>query len=159
MKILLVCYSQGGTTQGHMDRLKDDLAAERMVTIRAKRPYTGVFGAARAGREALFGRAAIEPPDLPPDMSAYDLVVLGAPVWAGRVAAPMRAFIQQYGQGMKRCAYVITHNAADAYEKVLDQLDGLTGVTRCASLSIGAPDKDVNARREAFVKNISEALP
>jgi len=136
--------------------LKEALAAERLVTVHAKRPYKGLFGTLRACVEMFSGHAQIEPPDLPPDMSAYDLVVLGTPIWAGRAAAPMRAFLQQYGQGVRRCAYVITHSSPDAYEKALDHLDKLTGVKRYASLSISKFDKDAAAKREAFVKALAE---
>ena len=154
MKTLLVCYSRSGITRGHMLWLKEALAAERLITVRAKYSYNGFFGVFRACREMFTGQAAIEPPDRPPDMAAYDLVVLGAPVWAGRAAAPMRAFLQQYGQGIRRCAYVITHGSSDPCESALDQLDGLTGVARCAALSIGKSDTDADAKRDAFIRAV-----
>ena len=158
MKTLLISYSRTGRTQAHMTWLKDALSAERMLTVRTKRPHTGLFGTLRACRDMISGYAEIEPPDLPPDMGSYDLVVLGGPVWAGRAAAPLRTFVKLYGQGIRCCAYVITHASADPCDKALDDLDVLTGVSRCAALSAGKGDTDAEDKREAFVKTVLEML-
>ncbi|MDR3208033.1 MAG: hypothetical protein LBT60_06830 [Oscillospiraceae bacterium] len=158
MKTLVVFYSNTGRTQAHMIRLMEALGGERLITLRPRKSHTGPIGMLRAIRESI-GRkpAKLEAVTQPPDMGAYDLVVLGTPVWAGRVSSPLRAFLQTYGQGIRRCAYVITHSGPEEYTAVLDELDGLTGVPRAAALSLGRFDKDAEARLAAFVQALSAA--
>lgn len=136
-RILVVFFSRTGRTQACMARLMELLSGERLVTIRAHKKYTGPIGSVRAIFEVFRKKpAAIEPvPDLPA-MGEYDLVVLGTPVWAGQMSSPLRAFLTQYGRGVRRAAYVATHSGPEAYGALFDELDGLLGVKRAAALSL-----------------------
>jgi hypothetical protein len=56
---------------------------------------SGVFGYQRSGFQAFFRRLA---PIAPPahDPCAYDLVVVGTPIWDMSVSSPVRSYLRRY---------------------------------------------------------------
>ncbi len=158
MKVLVAFYSNTGRTQAKMVRLMEKLGGERLITIRTPRPRTGPIGFLKSGFEAVRRRAAvIEPLGAPLDMADFDLVVLGSPVWAGHLSSPMRAFLQQNGQGIRRCAYVLTHGGPETFDAVLDELDALTGVKRTAALSLGRDTAATDEALDQFAASLLES--
>ncbi len=159
MKTLIAFYSNTGRTQAHMIKLMERLSGERLITIRAVKTHAGPVGFLRSGYEAMRKKTAlIETPGTPVDMSDYDLVVLGTPVWAGQMSSPIRTFLQQYGAGIRRCAYVITHSGPEEYTSVFDELDKLTGVKRSATLSLSRDTPDADAKLDHFADTLQEDI-
>lgn len=80
----------------------------------------GPIGFLRSAFEAVKART---PPIKPMaiDLSAYDLVILGAPVWAGYMATPMRAFIAQNRGRLPRIALFCTM-AGSGCERALREM-------------------------------------
>lgn len=109
---------------------------------------------------ALFGRAAaIEPPRHDP--AGFDLVVLVAPVWAGRLATPMRGYLEQFRGRLHKVAYVATLSGDDAGRAFADYaaLTGQPGVGRLA-----LSDADRNGHRDTklladFARTLVAGLP
>ncbi len=62
------------------------------------------------GREAL---KESEPPIHSPskDPSEYDLVILGTPVWAGKMSSPLRSYIKTTAGKFKTVAFFCTYKA------------------------------------------------
>jgi len=59
-----------------------------------------------------FGLMIKKNPPLKPytlDPSVYDLIVIGAPVWAGSPASPIKTFISEAGITGKNIAFFVTH--------------------------------------------------
>lgn len=48
----------------------------------------------------------------PPDMSSYDLILVGGPVWWYTVSTPVRSFLQQADFAGKKVAPFVTHDGA-----------------------------------------------
>ena len=60
------------------------------------------------------------------DPAAYDLIVIGAPVWASTPAPPIQAFISQASLSGKKIALFVCHagNKGDALDKFRALLSG-----------------------------------
>jgi hypothetical protein len=95
---------------------------EEIVEPDARR---GFFGEARA----LFDSLARRSPAIAPikrDPAAYELLLLGGPVWAGRIAAPMRTYAREHGARAQRVAFFCTYDADGAYS-AFEELAQLCG--------------------------------
>ncbi len=157
-RILVAFYSGTGRTQAPMLRVMEALDGERLITIRPKTPRTGLR-VIKAGWEALRKKPAkLEPLSEPVNMAAYDLVVLGSPVWASRVSSPMRAFLAQYGAGIKQAAFVLTHAGPEDYTETFAELAALAGVKPCATLSLDHDEAKNKEKLAVFLKTLTETL-
>lgn len=110
MRSLVVFYSLTGVTKSVALKLGDVLHAET-ESIKCERPYGGGFGYLRAAFHSIVGRdIAISSLKFRP--SEYDLVVVGGPIWAGRIAPPVRTYLQQCQGKLKNVAHFVTHGGS-----------------------------------------------
>jgi multimeric flavodoxin WrbA len=95
-----------------------------VIEIVSKKRYKGPIGflvaGAHASRKKLPG---IEP--VQADLSKYDEFVLGSPVWASTVAAPVRTFLHQYGEHIKEASFFVTLGGSGAV-KTFTEFENLT---------------------------------
>ncbi|MHB8911560.1 MAG: flavodoxin family protein [Lysobacter sp.] len=111
-KTLIAYYSMTGHTRRIANEVRDVTGAE-LEEISEPRPRQGFAGVLRA----LFdGVARRTPPILvgshnPAD---YDLLVIGGPVWAGRMAAPVRSYAKRYGASAPHVAFFCTEGGRGA---------------------------------------------
>jgi flavodoxin len=132
-KYLIVYYSRSGHTEEVARVLAAKLGAD-VEAIRDNRPRKGVWRYLRSVFESLSGRLPrVEPPQA--DLSAYDVVVLGCPVWASRPATPMRAFLAANAQSLKAVACFVTLGGAGA-RKTLARLAHAAGRPAVATLAV-----------------------
>ncbi|MCQ1538335.1 ArsR family transcriptional regulator [Methanocalculus taiwanensis] len=97
MKILCIYHSETGNTHSVMEEISRATGAE-MLRVRDRAGYGKVTMYIRGIPRALRGtHAAIEPDAI--DLSGYDLVILGSPVWASRPTPAANAMIQ----ALKNC--------------------------------------------------------
>jgi len=136
-KILVVYYSRTGMAR----RIALELAARcgaDVEQIRDPTLRTGVFGFIRCAYEAIRERLApIAPATV--DVSRYDLVVLGTPVWASHVSSPMRSFVHTHAAKLKRIALFCTQGGSGG-PKVLQELATLCGKQAVATLVLREAD-------------------
>ncbi|MGC9529228.1 MAG: flavodoxin family protein [Candidatus Bipolaricaulaceae bacterium] len=91
MNNLVVYYSRSGNTERVAQIIASQLNAE-VEAVRDRRNRRGVWGYMRSGLEAWRGQLA--PIDSPgKDPSAYDVVAVGTPIWAGRMSSPVRSYL------------------------------------------------------------------
>jgi flavodoxin len=131
--ILIVYYSRTGYTR----RVAEELAAKTGATMEAlaeTRSRSGVFNYLRSGREALTGRTAPICPTVQ-DPSAFDLVVLGSPVWAGHVCSPMRTYLTERRDDLPNVAFFCTQHASGA-DKALRDMTDLAGREPVVTLAL-----------------------
>lgn len=123
-KILVAYYS----LTGHAERVAKELASRLgadLEPIRDEASRQGAFGHLRSIFDVVCGRSpAILPGKL--DASQYDLVILGAPVWAQSIAAPMRTYAKRNREKMKNVAVYCTE-MGEGGERALNQLKTLCG--------------------------------
>lgn len=140
--ILVVFFSMSGHTRELAHEIARSLGAD-VEEIVEFRPRYGMGGLCRALWDAAWRRLpGVRPPRHDP--AAYDLLVLGGPIWAGRLAAPVRSFARQYGRGVRRLALFCTEGGrgdGDAFVDV-EQLLGQRALSTLVldSRQTGSPD-------------------
>jgi flavodoxin len=91
MKTCVIFYSYSGVTRGVAESLAASCGAD-LIEVHAKNPYSKLTAytvgcmRARRGDADPIDRETI-------DVSSYDLVIIGTPVWAFRAAPPVNAAI------------------------------------------------------------------
>lgn len=113
MKAAVVFYSLQGAT-AHAARMVASRLRADTVELVCEHPYptSGPGRLARGSKDALTGAT----PALLPyrfDAASYDLVVVGGPLWCGRMAAPLNTFARDHGAQLagKRCAGLVVSGA------------------------------------------------
>ncbi len=94
-KVLVLYYSQTGTTQTVAEELQKQLGAD-IERIEAAVPYDGDFQATieRSGKERESG----ELPEINPikvNLSDYDVIFIGYPIWFGTYAMPIATLVKE----------------------------------------------------------------
>ncbi|KAA3642914.1 MAG: hypothetical protein DWQ07_20545 [Chloroflexi bacterium] len=103
---LVVYYSLTGNTR----QIAEAIAAAHDADLEAIEDSFNrdtSLGRPRSAIEGLLGlRSGIVPPKH--DVSEYDLVVVGTPVWAARLSSPVRAFLSEQRAALKCVAFFCT---------------------------------------------------
>ena len=94
-KVLVLYYSQTGTTQALAEELQRQLGAD-IEQIEAVVPYDGDFGATieRSGKERESGVV----PEIKPiqaNLADYDVIFIGYPIWFGTYAMPIATLVKE----------------------------------------------------------------
>jgi flavodoxin len=154
MKTLVAYYSRTGVTRKAAEDIARWLGADIEEIIDAK-PRGGVIGWLGAGKDASLKRLAEIAP-VGRDPAAYELVVVGTPVWAFTMAPAVRTYITRYGQALKRVAFFCTMGGSGD-KRTFRHMAGLTGSAPLATLAL--IEKDVREDRcgrqiEGFVARL-----
>ena len=159
--ILIVYYSETGHTEAAVAALDRalDATVERIAAPGLAGP-AGFWSFVWRALSALAGiGATIEPPRHDP--SGFDLVVLASPVWAGRVATPMRGYLRRLGRRIGPVAYLVTRSG-DGDGRAFADLAALTGQAGIARLALSDIDRKQfrDAKKLAdFAEALNAALP
>ena len=122
--ILCVYYSRTGRTEKLMQEIATEFDYE-LVKLEDGVKRSGLSGWLVSGLHAVSRKVPpVQELQTRLPLKDYDLVILGTPVWAGRCSAPVRSFLQQYGDQLKKVAYLITRASDVRYEEVFEQMDG-----------------------------------
>ena len=130
MKTLVVFYSLEGNTEYVAGKIAEKLGADTLKLI-PKKAYSD------KGFSKFFwgGKSAVmaEKPELEPyhvDLSSYDQIIFGFPVWAGTFAPPIRTFVSDNAASLKGkhiSAYACQSGAGA--EKALSKLAIAIGIS------------------------------
>ena len=122
MKTLLTFYSRSGTTKRVAEEVAKALDADIDEVI-DKKSRKGILGFFIAGYDATRGKTTeIE---FEKDPSRYDLVIIGTPVWNGRVTPAIRTYLLRNRERIKNAAFFCT--CAGRLGKCLEQMEELWG--------------------------------
>lgn len=114
MSTLVVFFSFEGNTKLVGDVIAKTMKADTVELKTSKQYPTEGFGKFFwGGKSVLFG----EKPQIINeriDLSKYDTVVIGTPIWAGSFAPPIKSFITQYKMEGKRIALFACHGGGGA---------------------------------------------
>ena len=112
MKTLVVYYSRTGNTKKIGAEVAAALGADVEELMDGKN-RTGPIGFVMSGREAMKKEpVALKPLDHDP--ADYDVVVVGSPIWAGTICTPVRTFLRQHRDSLKRVAWFCTSGSVEA---------------------------------------------
>lgn len=114
MKTLLVYYSWTGNTRKLAQKITSKLKCD-VEEIYEKGKRKGKLNYVIGGFEAMFGmKSRIEKPKRNP--SEYDMVLLGGPVWAGRITPALRSYLSEVE--IKRYGLFLSMGGKDCSEAV-----------------------------------------
>jgi flavodoxin len=109
IKVLIVYYSHTGITKYIAEKLSEKTGGD-LFRIETVKTYPGRYSALT--EEAKRELQENDLPALkksPPDMSSYDLILIGGPVWWYTVATPVMSFLRQADFKGKKVAAFCTH--------------------------------------------------
>ena len=134
-KILVVYYSRSGTTRGVAKALSARLnsSIEEIVETRGRDGFLGYW------RSIIEARRK-QPAGITPaknDPSAFDLVVIGTPVWAWSVSSPVRAYLAANKDRIPDVAFFCTLGGKGS-ERAFAQMQGIIGKPPRATCAITA---------------------
>jgi len=133
MKTLVVVYSRTGNTLSVAKRIAGELQADLEV-IEDKTDRKGILGFLRSGYEALRKKV---PPIAEPkhNLGDYDLVIIGTPIWAGRMSSPVRAYLLRFHGRFGQVAFFAT-SAGGGHGKALAEMAEFTAAKPLATVEI-----------------------
>ena len=123
MKTAVVYYSCDGNCAFMAEQIKGQLNADLIRLETADEKKRGGFAKYFfGGFQAMTGKKpALKPYNFDP--AAYDMIILGTPVWAGSPAPAMRSFLSQTKISGKKLALFICYGGGKG--KVMDKLRAL----------------------------------
>jgi len=133
MKTLVVVYSKTGNTLSVAKRIAGKLEADLEV-IEDKADRRGILGFLRSGYEALSKKV---PPIAEPkhDPGDYELVIIGTPIWAGRMSSPVRAYLLRFRGRFGQVAFFAT-SAGGGHGKALAEMAEVAAAKPLATVEI-----------------------
>lgn len=153
-QILVVYFSRCGA----VERLAQHLAAQLDADLEPIFPeghYAGPWGYLRAVWHSVSGgapvvRTARSPQD-------YAVTVIATPVWAGRLAAPVRGYLKHAGSRIDTYAAVWVSGSGGAYKAVADEVSRLVGRAPLATAWFGEAEVR-NGPPAERVKSVVDAV-
>lgn len=156
--VLIVHYTFGGNTAGLARSLAAALgeANADVEQILEPVPRRGLAGGLRAGIGAMLRRAS---PILMPMRrpSSYDVVMLGSPIWMGRVATPVREFLRTQPFGHARLG-LFTTSAGPVGLAALREVEALAGRPVASRLHLVTRQAPETERIRAFLEPLGLAM-
>lgn len=153
--ILCVYYSRTGHTEELMRKMAQQLDCE-IVKLEDGVNRRGLSGWITSGLQAVARKVPpVKKPEIQQRLKDYDLVIVATPVWAGRCCAPVRSFLQQFGDDLRRVAYVVVRSCSLQYEEVFEQMDQYVRHPHLHSLSIQTDSVGADFWCDEFLKAVS----
>ena len=165
-KVLVLYYSQTGTTQTLAEELQKQLDAD-IERIEAVVPYDGDFQATieRSGEEMKSG----EVPEINPiqaNLADYDVIFIGYPIWFGTYAMPIATLVKDNDFAGKTLVPFCTfgsgglNTSSDALKKALPKAKVQKGYgVRTARVAAAAKELDRFLKENGYKKGTVAKLP
>jgi len=152
----IVYYSLTGHTDQLAHRLASSLNAD-VFRISVARYERGFLGYIRAGFDSLTGRLPATEPI--PDLSGYDGVSIGAPIWTSYPASPLRAYLAQKPRLPKTVGCFLTCGAPSPNQKAFGMVERLLGRKIVAQMIIpnALDDASVTTRLTQYCSAVHAA--
>ncbi|WP_312694301.1 flavodoxin family protein [Caproiciproducens sp.] len=114
MSTLVVYFSFDGNTKFIAEKIAETISADVIELNTSKKyPTQGFRKYFWGGKSVIFGeKPKLTNEDI--DLSRYETIMIGTPVWAGSYAPPVKSFISQYKIHGKRIALFASHGGNGA---------------------------------------------
>ena len=133
MNTLVVYFSRTGSTRKIAQAIADQLGCP-IEEITEPKGRKGSIGFMRSGYQAYRQKSSKINP-VAAKMKDFDMVIVGTPLWAGRLSSPVRAFLIQHGKDIKKAAFFCT-KASSEPERVFEAMQSLVGKAPVATLDL-----------------------
>ena len=142
MSTLVVYFSFEGNTKLIAEKIGETLHADIVELKTSKRyPTEGLGKYFWGGKSVVFG----DKPTLtnePIDISHYDTIIIGTPVWAGSFAPPIKSFVNDYKIRNKRIAIFANHGGGGAVKCFAKLKEALPGNKFIGEIAFVEPKKN-----------------
>lgn len=121
MKKAVVFYSLSGNTQAAAKEIAEGIGAD-LIELKLEKPFPTEKSKqlALGGMQAMFGmKPAIQ--ELSKNIKEYDVLILGTPIWAGTIAAPVHSFLNKY-QVLDKIVAVFTFSGGGDNKRCIAKL-------------------------------------
>jgi flavodoxin len=141
MKTLVVYYSRSGHSKKVAEAISNAFKCD-IEELKDTKKRSGILGWIFAGRDGSM-KNLTKLNDVTKDIRVYDLIIIGGPIWAWNVCAPVRTFLTNYGDQIKSAAFFCTQagsgaeNAFKSMEEVLGKQPIAKQVVNDADMSSG----------------------
>jgi flavodoxin len=132
LKALVVYYSRTGTTGKVAEKISELLGGD-LEELHDVTKRSGMIGWLKAGRDAG-SRKLTKLETVKNDPAAYDIVVIGTPIWNHTMSTPVRTYISQYKGSFKKVAFFCT--AGGSKDLIFDEMESLCGKKPVATLRL-----------------------
>ena len=152
MTVLVAYYSRTNITKKVAEEIAEKLNAD-IEEINPKVNYKGKIGYVRGGKDAL-SEKIIDLEQIKHDPSNYEIVYLGAPVWAGKSATPMISYIKENEGKFNNVKFFATAGSS-GFESTFEQMEKFVG--KAAQKTLALTTKEVkkgeySAKLESFLE-------
>lgn len=120
MKSLVAYYSRSNITKKLAENIADQIGGDIEQVI-PKVNYQGKIGYARGGKDALTEKI-VELDALKYNPADYDVVYIGAPVWASRAANPIISYLKQNEGKFNDVKFFLTAGSS-GFESSFEQME------------------------------------
>jgi flavodoxin len=120
MKSLIAYYSRTNITKKLAEDIADKTGAD-IEQIVPKVNYQGKIGYIKGGKDAI-SEKIIDLESLKYDPQDYDVVYLGAPVWASKAANPLISYMKQNEGKLNNVKFFLTAGAS-GFESSFKQME------------------------------------
>ncbi|GKU23278.1 flavodoxin family protein [Clostridium folliculivorans] len=162
MRSLVIFYSLEGDTKFIAETISKELDGDIAEIKPVKQIPTGGF------RKYLWGGKQVmfkDKPDIEPineDLSKYDLIVLGTPVWASRFAPVFNTFLEKHKIKNKSIALFCCHSGGREGKTFEDFKEKLKGNDFLGEMAFEDPLKkdkeDSLLKAKQWIRTIKESL-
>lgn len=159
MKTLILYYSYGGNTRRIAEQIQREIGGE-LEEIQTVKPYTGSYNSVvnQGQREVERGYM----PEIKPvkaDISSYDRIILGSPVWWYTFAPAMKSFLHK-NQLAGKAVYPFVTNGGwvghifEDYQQACPKADIKKGLNVVFDGNkLRSSDEDIQKWIDDFLKN------
>jgi flavorubredoxin len=152
--VLVAYFSRTGMTE----KLATQLAAKLGASLDLVKPqvsYAGGGGYMKAVWQSLFRQA----PEVAckRDPADYSILIIGSPVWTGRLSPPMRSYLTRFRGRIGHVAAFWVSGSGMGYSGVRSEIEQLTGQALLATASFG--EREVrNDKADAKLEALAQAV-
>jgi hypothetical protein len=154
-KLLVVYYSLSGNTA----RVAWDIAKLTEGDVESLRDPchgAGFFGLMKAALDAVCGRS-VKLGDVRYDPREYSLVIIGTPVWVGRMTPAIRTYLQRFAKDLPHVGFFVTAGKTDA-ERIVPSVERILSHTVDASTGFNTGELDDSRVYDAKIGRFLETL-
>ena len=155
LRNLVAYYSLSGHTRALAGQICET-GAGRLEEITESRARAGFSGELRSLVDSMLQRSPwISTPEQDP--AQFDVLLLGGPVWAGRIAGPVRTYARSHAARARELAFFCTYDA-DGGIAALQELADLCGRRPKAVLAVPAHALVSGAHQADLLRFVRNAL-
>src|ERR1035437_9993832 len=158
-RTLVTYYTRSGNSRSVAEEIARSVGGADVEEIRGTVDRRGLRGYWRSFRDGMSKRmTTLATPGR--DVSGYDLVIVGGPVWVGAPSSPVRTWLRMHASELHAVAFFLTHGGS-ARHKALATRAKVSGRPPVAALSVRARElgtPEASAMISAFAADVRRAM-